>query len=163
MTPNLTAGPSYERDESGTLFLGVMAQMDLPVWNTGSPLVQQRSTELQQQLITWRQTETRAVSEARAAVSRYQRARRLWLRMSADKRGGIDELHDIRDAFENGQASIIEVLATKDNLVLEQQTFLDLLNEISQASVDVVAALAIDPDRLIEAPSGAASGTAKQE
>jgi outer membrane protein, heavy metal efflux system len=163
MTPNLSAGPSYERDESGTLFLGVAAQMDLPVWNTGCPLVQQRGMELQQQLITWRQTETRAASEARAAVSRYRRARRLWLQMSADRRVGGNELHDIHDAFENGQASIIEVLATKDNLILEQQTFLDLLNELSQASVDVVAALAIDPDRLIEAPSGAAPGTAKQE
>lgn len=163
MTPNVSAGPSYERDESGTLFLGVMAQMDLPIWNTGCPLVQQRSTELQQQLITWRQTQTRAASEAGAAVSRYQRARRLWLQMSTSKNADQHELKSIHDAFENGQASILEVLATKDNLVLEQQTFLDLLNEVSQASVDVVAALAIDPDRLIEAPSGAASGTAKQE
>lgn len=163
MTPNVSTGPSYERDESGTLFFGVMAQMDLPVWNTGCPLVQQRSTELQQQLITWRQTQTRAAAEARAAVNRYLRARRLWVQLSTEMDVGEDELHDIRDAFENGQASFVEVLTTKDNLVQEQQTYLDVLNEISQASVDVVAALAIDPELLIEAPSGAPSSRAEQE
>ena len=35
--PNIATGPSYESDESGTVFLGVIAQMDLPVVNTGHP------------------------------------------------------------------------------------------------------------------------------
>lgn len=163
MVPNVSTGPSYERDESGTLFLGMVAQMNLPVWNTGCPLVQQRRTELQQQLVTWRQTQTRAAAEARAAVSRYHRARALWLQMSAVKSDGEDELKNIHDAFDNGQATFVEVLATKDNLVQELQTFLDLLNEVSQASVDVIAAMAIDPDRLIKTPSSAAFGMTKEE
>ena len=158
--PNLSAGPSYERDESGTIFVGLTAQMDLPIWNTGCPLVRQRATELQQQLITWRQTQARAAAEAHAAVNRYQLARELWQEMSADRGPGDQELVSITDAFEKGQASIMEVLATRDNLIQERQTYFDLLNQVSQAAVDVVAALAIDPERLIESPQSAASDTA---
>jgi cobalt-zinc-cadmium efflux system outer membrane protein len=160
--PNVTAGPSYERDEAGTLFVGLTAQMDLPVWNSGCPLVRQRSTELQQQLISWRQTQARAAAEARAAVDRYERARHVWLESSISRSAGDDELKSINGAFEQGQASIIEVLATRDNLIQERQIYLDLLNRVSQAAVDVIAALAIDPERLIEAPSGAASDSAKR-
>ncbi len=150
--PNLTTGPSYERDESGTVFFGLQAQMDLPVWNTGGPLVHQRDAELQQQHITWRQTQLRAVSEASAAADRYQIVRKLWLEAPKSGNAEKDDFKTISDAFENGQASILEVLTTRENLIQERQAYLDLLNQISQAAVDVVSALAVDPDRLIEAP-----------
>lgn len=161
--PNVTTGPSYERDESGTVFVGLTAQLDLPIWNSGCPLVRQRNAEAQQQLITWRQTQTRAAVEARAAVARYERVRGLWRGLPESSSTGNEELKSIHDAFENGQASIIEVLATQDNLIQERQAYLDLLNQVSQASVDVIAALAIDPGRLVESPSGAAPDVAKHE
>lgn len=85
-------------------------------------------------------------------MNRYQLARELWQEMSADRGPGDQELVSITDAFEKGQASIMEVLATRDNLIQERQTYFDLLNQVSQAAVDVVAALAIDPERLIESP-----------
>ncbi|HVT28687.1 MAG TPA: TolC family protein [Lacipirellulaceae bacterium] len=151
--PNLTAGPSYERDETGTVFFGIQAQMDLPIWNTGSPLVRQRDAELQQQRITWRQTQLRAASEAVAAAKRYEVARGLWMEMSTSGAAEKNDFKRITDAFENGQASIVEVLSTRDNLILERQARLDLLNQVSQAAVDVVSALAIDPDRVIKGPS----------
>ncbi|HEX5470408.1 MAG TPA: TolC family protein [Lacipirellulaceae bacterium] len=151
--PNLMAGPSYERDESGTVFFGLQAQMDLPIWNTGAPLVRQRDAELQQQRITWRQTQLRSAAEAVAAAKRYDVARGLWLEMSKSGTAEKSDFKRITDAFENGQASVVEVLATRDNLILERQATLDLLNQVSQAAVDVVSALAIDPDSVIEGPS----------
>ena len=160
--PNIATGPTYERDESGTLFFGVAAQMDLPVWNTGYPLVRQRSAELQQQLVVWEQTRETAALQARAAVQRYTMAYKLWLERWSAKDAGQNDLKNITDAFDHGQASIVEVLSIQDSLIQERRSYLDLLNELSQAAVDVVAALAIDPELLIEAPSGEASGSVTQ-
>ncbi|HEX3602095.1 MAG TPA: TolC family protein [Lacipirellulaceae bacterium] len=160
--PNLATGPSYERDEAGTVFIGLQAQIDLPIWNTGAPLVHQRAEELQQQLITWRQTRLRAACEADAAAKRYQVARGLWSEHYTAKNSRDDEFRLITDAFEHGQASIMDVLATRDNLIQERQANLDLLGQVSQAAVDVVSALAIDPETLIEAPSGTLGQTSKQ-
>jgi outer membrane protein TolC len=151
--PNLATGPSYERDESGTVFVGLSAQVSLPIWNTGCPLVRQRTTELRQQQITLRQTRSRAVAEARAAIKRYQDIRLRSQEKSARSKTAGSELAAIRDAFENGQASIVEVLATQDNLIQERQADLDLLYQLSQAAVDVTSALAIDPELFIEAPA----------
>jgi outer membrane protein, heavy metal efflux system len=154
LVPNVATGPTYERDESGTLFFGIAAQMDLPVWNTGYPLVRQRSAELQQQLITWKQTRARAALQAQAAVHRYMVAHRLWEEHWARKDAGTNELRSVTDAFEQGQASILEVLSIQDSLIQEQTSSLELLNEISQAAADMIAALAIDPESLVEsAPS----------
>jgi len=160
--PNIATGPTYERDESGTLFFGVAAQVDLPVWNTGYPLVRQRSAELQQQLVVWRQTREGASLQAQAAIQRYTVAYKLWSEHWPQKVAGQNDLKGITDAFEQGQASIVEVLSIQDGLIQERRYYLDLLNEISQAAVDVVAALAIDPEMLMVAPSDNASGSVIQ-
>ena len=152
--PNVSTGPTYERDESGTLFFGVAAQMDLPVWNTGCPLVRQRAAELQQQLIVWTQTRTRAALQVQAAEHRYMVAHKLWESHLAESRTGDNELTTATNAFEQGQASILEVLSIQDSLLQERKSYLDLLNEMSQAATDLVAALGIDPDSLIVSPSG---------
>ncbi len=149
--PNISTGPSYERDESGTLFFGVSAQMDLPVWNTGCPLVRQRSAELQQQLITLSQTRARAMLQLQAAMNRYTVARKMWQERSRQNHSVTNESTSAIDAFEEGQATILEVLSIQDALTQEQKSELDMFHEISQAAVDVVSALAIDPEILIQA------------
>lgn len=160
LVPNVATGPTYERDESGTLFFGVAAQVDLPVWNSGCPLVRQRMAEYQQQLITWRQTQARAASEVQSAANRYAVALKLWNERWPDKEAGGNELASAANAFEQGQASILEVLAIQDSLIQERRSYLDLLNEISQAATDLIAALAIDPDCLIESPPTAVDNPA---
>jgi outer membrane protein, heavy metal efflux system len=150
--PNISTGPSYERDESGTLFFGLTAQMDLPVWNTGCPLVRQRSAELRQQMITWSQTSSRATLQAQAAVNRYTNAYKLWVQRQAEKDLSHQELATVADAFEQGQASIVEVLSTQNSLIQDRQNYLVLLNELDQAAADMIAALAIDPECLVESP-----------
>jgi outer membrane protein TolC len=162
MVPNVSTGPSYERDENGTLFFGVQAQMDLPVWNTGSPLVRQRSAELQQQLITLKQTQVRAMLQVQSARNRYANARKLWQETWPNTNADSKEWSTAVHAFEQGQATILEVFSVRDALTQEEKSKLDLFHEISQAAVDVIAALAIDPELLIEPgsattkPSGAA-------
>jgi outer membrane protein TolC len=131
--------------------------MDLPLWNTGSPLVRQRSAELQQQAIALRQTQARALSQVQSAQIRYANARKLWQETwpntGADSKEWLAAVH----AFEQGQATILEVISVRDALTQEQKAKLDLFHEISQAAVDVVAALAIDPELLIESTSVAAT------
>ncbi len=155
LTPNVSTGPAYERDESGTLFFGLTAQMDLPVWNTGCPLVRQRSAELRQQVITWKQTNARATLQAQAAVNRYTNAHKLWEQRQAEKDLSDQELATVTDAFEQGQASIVEVLSTQNSLIQDRQSYLVLLNELNQAAADMIAALAIDPECLVESPPAA--------
>lgn len=157
--PNVATGPTYERDESGTLFFGVMAQMDVPVWNTGGPLVRQRAAEYQQQLITADQTRTRALLQAQAAVQRYSLAYNLWRQHKANAPSPANEAGAVVDAFEHGQASFLEVLSVRDNLMQERKSELDLAHELAQAGAEVVAALAIDPDCLMETESIDASQT----
>ena len=41
MVQNIAVGPYYERDDYGTLFLGLRAQVNLPIWDTGRPLANQ--------------------------------------------------------------------------------------------------------------------------
>ncbi len=150
--PNVTTGPTYERDESGTLFFGVAAQMELPTWNTGCPLVRQRAAELQQQMIICSQTRLRAAAQAQAAAERYSRAQERWAQRSTASTAGDNELIRATDAFEQGQATILEVLSIQDSLLQERKSYLDLLNEVAQAATDLIAALAIDPEWLIESP-----------
>ena len=159
--PNVATGPSYERDETGTVFFGLQAQMDLPIWNTGRPLVRQRDAELQQQLITWRQTARCGLPPRRSPPrSVIKWPADLWLELSKRVDVGKDDFKRITDAFENGQATIVEVLATRENLILERQAYLDLLNQVSQAAVDVVRRMAIDPDMLIDSAIGSSVSSA---
>jgi outer membrane protein, heavy metal efflux system len=148
--PNLSTGPTYERDESGTLFFGVTAQMDVPVWNSGGPLVHQRAAELQQQMITFKELQKRAELQATAAIRRYQRAFEVCKNSMAAGIAADNDNKTIQDAFEQGQATILEVLSIQDSLNQEQKSQLDIENELSQAAVDIVAALAIDPEQMFE-------------
>jgi outer membrane protein TolC len=153
LTPNIATGPTYERDESGTLFFGLAAQAELTAWNTGHPLVRQRSAELQQQLIVLSQTQIKAAQQAQAAVRRYIVAYDLLTKYSAQKQSSGTEFQKATDAFEQGQASYLEVLTIQDNLNQEQKSYLDLLNEIAQAATDTVSALVVAPECLIETPT----------
>jgi outer membrane protein TolC len=152
LTPNIATGPTYERDESGTLFFGLAAQAELTAWNTGHPLVRQRSAELQQQLIVLSQTQAKAAQQTQAAVRRYVVAYDLLAKYSAQKQSSDTEFQKASDSFEQGQASYLEVLTIQDNLNQEQKSYLDLLNEIAQAATDTVSALVVAPECLIETP-----------
>lgn len=82
--PNLTLGPVYERDESGTTFLGVEAQLPIPIWDTGSPLLRQRRAEEEQSREALRQLRVEASHEASAALARHGRAAALAQRFRED-------------------------------------------------------------------------------
>ena len=67
---NIQVGPFYERDDYGTLFFGLRAQMNLPVFDTGRPLSEQREAEAEHQMITLEQLRSATV-EVQTAVERH--------------------------------------------------------------------------------------------
>ena len=75
--PDLQIGPMWQRDDNSCNSGGFKRKWTFPSSNTGVPLVEQRMAELRQQQITAAQLENRAILEARAAILRYERARRL--------------------------------------------------------------------------------------
>jgi len=149
--PNLIAGPLYQRDEAGTVFAGFSLQMNVPVWNTGRPLVRQRAAETRQQAIAWRQLRARANVEAASALERYARARQLGLAAAPDPEQAEGDLRSITRAFREGQATILEVLTVQNSLLQERRNSLALLNNVAQAAADVVAATGLPPEQLVVA------------
>ncbi len=154
--PNLQTGPLFQRDESATVFWGIQAQINVPVVNTGKPLVQQNAAALRQQQITVEQLENRARLEVQAAIGRYTRARQLLEDSRGDfERDLTEALRPFEDQFKAGQITLLQVFAARTTLTQAQQSYLDLLNEVSQAAVDVTQATGVPPQQffLLESSS----------
>lgn len=148
-TPDLAIGPMWERDEAATEFWGLQAQMDIPVVNTGVPLVRQREAELREALLRLRGLEEKALLQANAAAQRYERARRLVDQSQGELRGAVeDALRPVEDQFKAGQITLLEVFAARTVLTQSRQSLLDLLNELGQAAAAVTEATGLPPQEL---------------
>jgi outer membrane protein TolC len=148
--PNLQLGPIWQRDNSANEYWGFQANLDLPVVNTGVPLVQQRMAELRQQQIIASQLENRATLEARAAIRRYERARRLVEQSRGEFAVALpDALKPFEDQFMAGQIDLLQVFAARTSIAQSRQSQLDLLNELALAAADVTQAIGLPPRKLI--------------
>ena len=108
------------------------------------------SAELRQQQIAAAQLENRAVLEARAAIQRYERARRLVEQSRGEFAQSIPEaLKPFEDQFKAGQITLLQVFAARATLVQSRQSFLDLLNELALAAADVTQATGLPPQQLM--------------
>jgi outer membrane protein, heavy metal efflux system len=149
-TPNLQIGPMWQRDDSASQFWGVQAQVNVPIVNTGTPLVRQRYAELQQQRITATRLEEKAVLEAGAAIRRYERARRLVEQSRSDFALDMtDTLQPFEDQFRAGQIGLLQVFAGRTSLAQSRQSFLALLNELALAAADVTLTTGLPVRQLI--------------
>ncbi len=151
--PDLQAGPIYNTFANGDATLGVRVQMDVPVWNNGAPLAHQRHMERHQQSLIYTQLKTRAALEAQMAIDRYERARRLAEESRVELRPFSEQmppdLHEMMSQFEAGQADVLAVFMTQNNLIQERRTYLDLLNELSQSAAAVIQMTALPPEHLL--------------
>ncbi|MBI1355158.1 MAG: hypothetical protein GC160_12495 [Acidobacteria bacterium] len=153
--PDLQAGPIYETADDGTQYLGFRLQMEIPIWNTGRAMARQRKAELNQRALTHEQLKVKAGLEAQTAISQYERVRQFATRLAAESSSGPPhELDEITRLFEAGQADILAVIQTRNNLLQEQRTNLDLLIQLAQAAANVIQATALPVDHVIES-SGA--------
>ena len=150
MIPDIQAGPIIDTSDAGTKFLGLRLQMDIPVWNTGAPLAHQRHMETCQQALTYEQLKIKAGLEAQTAIQQYERVREMAakfepVRVDAES----PELTEILRLFEAGQADILAVLATQNDLLQEQRTNLDVLNQLAQSAAGVIQATALPVERVV--------------
>jgi len=150
--PDLQLGPYYQRNDSGTTFWGFRAQMDIPVWNTGTPLLRLREAELQQRVMAWHQLERRAGLEAEAAVDRYNRAFRLLMSFEGESSALPVELQKLEEQFVAGEVDILRVFQARSSLIQNRRAMLDSLNEIAQAAASVTASTGLPLESLLAKP-----------
>ncbi len=105
--------------------------------------------ELRQQQITAAQLENRAILEARAAIQRYERARRLveqsvasWFCPSRTR------WNRLKTNSRRGRSRCLEVFAARTALAQSRQSLFDLLNELALAAADVTQATGLPPQQL---------------
>jgi len=148
--PDLQAGPIYETADDGTRYLGVRFQVNVPVFDNGTPLTRQRRAEMNQQELTYSQLKIRAALEAQAAIDQYERVLELVAKARPVRVDALSpELKEITSLFEAGQADILAVLTTQGNLLQERRIYLDLLNQLAQSAAAVVQATGLPPDRVV--------------
>ena len=150
-TPDLQIGPYYQRNDSGVTFVGFRAQMELPILNNGTPLLKQRSQELLQQTVAWQQLQTRAELEARAAVDRYERVRRLIADTASNNGIALPiELQKLEAQFQAGEVDVLRIFQARTSLIQSRRAYLDTLNEMAQSAAAVTATTGVPPQALAQ-------------
>jgi cobalt-zinc-cadmium efflux system outer membrane protein len=152
--PDLQIGPYYQRNNDPTTYWGLRAQMDIPVLNTGVPMVRQRLAELNQRAAIWEQLFNRATLEAQAALDRYDRA----LAIALDSETAIGEelpieLRKLEEQFKSGEVDLVRVVTARTSFFTARRAALDAQNELAQASAALVAATGLPPEAIL-APAG---------
>lgn len=148
--PDLQIGPYYQRTESGTSYLGLRTQNDIPVWNNGVPLVRQREAEVRQRAVVRQQLQLRAQLDAESALVRYERA----LQMLAESDSTFTEsfpaeLSRLEQQYRAGDIDFLRVVTARTSLLQLRRTHLDLLNEVAQAAIAVTAATGMPPETIL--------------
>jgi cobalt-zinc-cadmium efflux system outer membrane protein len=151
--PNLMVGPFYEHDTFATISYGLQAQFEIPVVNTGRPLVHQREAELRQRQVAFEQLEAKARVEARTALQRYEQARVLCEQTRGP--GGQQlpgELAKLEAEFKKGEIDILRISQARNSLIQFRRTYLDSLNELAQAAAALTAATGLPPAAVVAPP-----------
>jgi cobalt-zinc-cadmium efflux system outer membrane protein len=148
--PDLQVGPYYQRSESGTTYWGFRAQSDIPVINSGVPLLRQREAEVRQRLAVWQQLQNRAQIEAQAALDRYERARRVVAESAQDFTESLpSELQRLEEQFRAGEVDVLRVFTARTSMIQVRRAHLDTLNELAQATAALSAATGLPPEALV--------------
>ena len=148
-TPDLQIGPYYQRTVDGTTFLGLRAQMDLPIINSGRPLERQRIAEFNQRVMAWQQLQRRAELEAQAAWDRYELAHSALADEASYRATDLPkELKSLEQQFLAGEVDVVRVVQARASIIQNQRVRLDLLNEIAQSAANLTAASTISLEEL---------------
>jgi outer membrane protein, heavy metal efflux system len=148
-TPDLQIGPYYQKTDGGATLWGLRAQSDLPILNSGQPLVRQRMAEINQRQIVWEQLQQRASLEAQAAIDRYDRARKL-AAGSGIGRELPQELSKLEAQFKAGEIDVLRIVTARSSLLAARQAQLETLNEVAQAAAALTAATGLPPEAVVQ-------------
>lgn len=150
LVPDLQIGPYYQRTESGTTFVGFRAQMDMPIWNNGTPLLRQRQAELRQRQVALEQIRNRAIIEGQTAIDRYERARLFAIQSGQNFSLSLPlALQKLEEQFKAGEVDVVRIFTARTSLIQNHRAHLDTLNELALAAAQLTVATAIPAQAIV--------------
>ena len=140
--PNI--GPAYEYDPTRINLIGVQVALPLPLLNTHRGEICQRIAERTRAALELRQAEVTIQQDVTAALARLNAARR-WVEtfrneVLPDLQKNLDSAQRLFAAADPG-VDLLRVLDIRRKLLKARDIYLDALWEVSQARVDVAAAM----------------------
>jgi outer membrane protein, heavy metal efflux system len=141
---NVTAGPTYEFDNSSINNVGAMISMPLPVLNLHRGVIMQRQAEKARAVLDLRQVDVEIDQEVVAALTRLAQGRAWADTYSRDVLPNLEKsLKEIRLLFESGDATVgaLQILDVQRKLLKARDGLLDAQFEVRQAVADLAAAL----------------------
>jgi outer membrane protein TolC len=156
--PDLQIGPMLARNEDGVVMAGLRAQSDIPVINTGMPMVRQRQAEVAQRVTNLQQLQCRAELEARNALQRYQRAWNIASQPAGSTNGPLfTDLARLDEQLRAGEVDFLRVFTARTSLLQLRRAHLDALNELAQAAANLTAVTGIPPHALLSGAGASAT------
>jgi cobalt-zinc-cadmium efflux system outer membrane protein len=143
--PIFSAGPVYEKDESGTSFYGFAVSTPVPVLNAGRTLVSQREAEYCRDLVVLQQTQQRITNQVKATLIRWHQAQQLVSRTQAMMKPIHAQANRVDRLYAAGQSDLLRLLQVRQRLIQAENTQLDALWQATQAYADLLAALGCTP------------------
>jgi outer membrane protein, heavy metal efflux system len=141
---NVTAGPTYEYDNSSINNVGAMVSMPLPVLNAHRGLVLQRQAEKARAALDLRQVDVQIDQQIEAALTRLAQARAWAETYTRDVLPNLEtNLKEVRLLFESGDATVgaLQILDVQRKAIKAHDGLLDAQFEVRQAVADLAAAL----------------------
>jgi outer membrane protein, heavy metal efflux system len=139
--PTPIVGPQYAQDEVGVQYIGFVLISQLPIWNTGKPLVLQREAEHRRAIVAYQQAQQRAVAQVRASVAKWNGASELVNESSGLTTLLNKEVSALDRLFEAGQADLTKLMQARQRLIQLQNNQLDAVWQATQAQSDLLLAL----------------------
>ncbi len=139
--PTPVIGPQYAQDEVGVQYVGFVLISQLPIWNSGKPLVLQREAEHRRALVAYQQAQQRATAQVRAAVAKWNGASELVNESTGLTTVLNKEVGTLDRLFEAGQADLTKLMQARQRLIQLQNNQLDAVWQATQAQSDLLLAL----------------------
>lgn len=139
--PTPVIGPQWEMDEAGIQYIGLVYITQLPIWNTGTPLVRQRQAEHGRAMVGADQMRLRAISQVRAAVAKWNGATDLVNDASQLTDELAKEVDTVQRLFDAGQTDLPRLMQARRRLIQLENSRLDAVWAATQAQADLLLAL----------------------
>lgn len=139
--PTPVVGPTYERDEQGTEFVGFVYITPIPFFNNGTPLVRQREAEFRRSLVALEQIQQRTISQVKAATAKWNGANRLVARTDGLSEKLKAQVANLERLFEAGQTDVSKLLQARQRLIQLENARLDAVWQATQSQADLLLAL----------------------
>jgi outer membrane protein TolC len=153
---NPTVGAAYQYDPARINLIGGQVNLPIPVFNLHRGEIQQREAEKARAILELRQAEILIQQEVQSAHDRLAAARAA---ADAYRSRALPELRaaveDIEKLFAQGEpgVDVLRIIDLRRKLLRARENYLSAQWEISQAQVDLVAAVA-DPCLVLPAQQG---------